>query len=52
MVSDIRGAGRGKDDGLELSWSRFEKWLQFVFNAILYEFSFTLQIFIESRAFI
>ena len=24
MVSDIRGVGRCKDDGLELGWSRFE----------------------------
>ena len=31
MVSDIRGVGRGKDDGLKLSRSRFEHRLQFFF---------------------
>ena len=30
-VSDIRGVGRGKDDGSKLGRSRFEHRLQFVF---------------------
>ena len=34
MISDIRGVGRGKDDSLELCWSRFEYRLQFVFITI------------------
>ena len=47
MVSDIRGVGRGKNDGLELGWSRFEHRLQF-FSQPLLVFDFTK--FMASRS--